>query len=381
MNAAGRGVSGSKSCGLGAAVSCVCSVAGVARSCELRRPPKTIFMLNALLLLLLFFVVSWLTCLGRPGRIFFHRSFPADAAGSDVPPALLVFKFTDSMRGVAILLVLLCHVSGTMGTVVFTPCGGIGVALFLFLSGYGLNESFKRAGLRHYWRKKVARVLFPYFVVISLIYLFEGRDFFSLQYVLEILGLKTSYWYIAFLVKWYVAYWLASRFLPRYRGVFMAVLAVFILFFFPEIEAEQAFSFVAGYWASAHVAWLRRQPVRRLAAWGAAAFAVGTLFLAVKQLPAVRAYEATCAYNLVQLGIKLPFAVAVMAATAVVPAVVRSRFLLFAGALSYELYLLQMPFYARLDGSLLQALIFCAVCFVAALLLNRIDRKVARLIR
>lgn len=49
------------------------------------------------------------------------------------------------LRGVAIMLVVVCHCMGQF-TRIFTPFGGIGVALFLILSGYGLNESFRRGG-------------------------------------------------------------------------------------------------------------------------------------------------------------------------------------------------------------------------------------------
>lgn len=52
-------------------------------------------------------------------------------------------NFTDSLRGIAILLVITSHIAGAIGTNLCTPLGGIGVALFLFLSGYGLNESYK----------------------------------------------------------------------------------------------------------------------------------------------------------------------------------------------------------------------------------------------
>lgn len=34
------------------------------------------------------------------------------------------------------------------------PFGGIGVVLFLFLSGFGCNESYKHKGLDNFWQKK-----------------------------------------------------------------------------------------------------------------------------------------------------------------------------------------------------------------------------------
>lgn len=62
----------------------------------------------------------------------------------------LDFTFTDCLRGVAILLVFQSHVCSTMGTVIFTPLGGTGVALFLFLSDYDLNESYKHTGQQRF---------------------------------------------------------------------------------------------------------------------------------------------------------------------------------------------------------------------------------------
>ena len=54
------------------------------------------------------------------------------------------FEHTNSCRAVAALIIMLQHVAGKFGFRIFTPLGGIGVAIFLILSGYGLNESYKR---------------------------------------------------------------------------------------------------------------------------------------------------------------------------------------------------------------------------------------------
>lgn len=56
--------------------------------------------------------------------------------------------FTSVMKGIAILGVMLCHFMGTFGNgiTLFTPLGGIGVSIFLIMSGFGLNESWKTRG-------------------------------------------------------------------------------------------------------------------------------------------------------------------------------------------------------------------------------------------
>lgn len=62
---------------------------------------------------------------------------------------------TTTIRGIAILTIIIGHI-GVSGFDLraFNPFGGIGVAMFLFLSGYGLTESYKNNGLGGFWRKK-----------------------------------------------------------------------------------------------------------------------------------------------------------------------------------------------------------------------------------
>ena len=56
-------------------------------------------------------------------------------------------QLSNSYKGLAILIIILCHAAGKFGQghfVLFTPLGGIGVAIFLLLSAYGLNESWNK---------------------------------------------------------------------------------------------------------------------------------------------------------------------------------------------------------------------------------------------
>lgn len=76
-------------------------------------------------------------------------------------------NYTTFIRGIAILLIILMHTSCGMGLRHFTPLGGIGVALFLILSGYGLAESYKRDGTVNFWKKKILRIWLPYFLFVN----------------------------------------------------------------------------------------------------------------------------------------------------------------------------------------------------------------------
>ena len=54
------------------------------------------------------------------------------------------------LKGIAILMVILGHMS------YITWGGAGGVTIFLILSGYGIHESFKKNGLKNYWKKKIS---------------------------------------------------------------------------------------------------------------------------------------------------------------------------------------------------------------------------------
>ena len=44
---------------------------------------------------------------------------------------------------------MLQHYAGCKGVRYLTPLGGVGVAIFLVLSGFGLNESFKNNNIKN----------------------------------------------------------------------------------------------------------------------------------------------------------------------------------------------------------------------------------------
>lgn len=299
---------------------------------------------------------------------------------SGIGENILSFTMTNSMRGIAILAIILGHISGTMGTVVLTPFGGTGVAIFLFLSGYGLNESYKNYGLKSYWRKKIKRVFIPYAIVITCLYVFRHK-YDLMSYLLDITGMKTSYWYIGYLMKWYIAYYLFTRFLPKYRIYLMLLFSVVILFLFPNIEAEQAFSFLLGVIVSSHIKYLRSLSIHNLVVLGVVAFFMGIVFLEIKQMSIIRAHETDWIYNVVQCGIKMPLGIGVMVFVSCISLLTTSRFLQLTGRISYELYLVHMPFYGLVQGNLLYALLLIIASFVIAYVFYEFNNKVSKIIR
>ena len=280
---------------------------------------------------------------------------------------------TTVYKGIAMLAIMICHLAGQFGggaVKVFTPFGGIGVAIFLVLSAYGLNESWnaaKRSNDRTpwtgWWRKRFLAVWLPYMIVQVALY-WPRHKFNFLDFALDLTCLRPLYskgWYLSYLFLWYAVFYLVRRVrvLDRFRRpIFLAVSVVFF-FIHPEIRAEQAFSFFCGLMISEY------KPHKLLKLRNAIALTgFGVVFLAVKQLPAVRAMP-TVLVNFVQLCIKLPVGLGLMMLAWFLFRRFTAKPLYAVGVISYELYLVHGYVLDAVPKTALGALIF-AVGSIAA---------------
>lgn len=276
--------------------------------------------------------------------------------------SFLSFSHTNTLRGIAILLVIMQHVGGELGTRLLTPCGGIGVAVFLCISGYGLNESYKRNGLRYYWRKKLLRVFVPYFLFELFYWLFMSDKFNWCTFLLDISLVKAYYWYVRFLFLQYILFYIVTKCLLHYRMFLLILSSLLILLFSPAIEAEQAFSFVSGVFISTKISKVRTLCIRHLLTFSGITLVLGLCFLVIKQLPIIREYDGTLLYYIVQMFIKLPLSFTVIVFSFFIG--VHNSFLLFIGGISYELYLVHMKLLVFLDKS------HIAITIIALLLIS-----------
>lgn len=262
---------------------------------------------------------------------------------------------------------MIAHISGTMHTNIFTPLGGIGVALFLFLSGYGINESYKRNGLKLFWVKRLSRILIPYIIVISVRYLLNAvpEDYSWKSYLLDISGLHTSYWFVTYLLFWYVVFWIFTKFLYKYSILALLIIAVASFFLTSSLESEQSLSFLFGVAASQNSSELAILSKKKKITLGIILLVISIAALAIKQLPPIRALINTFPYFGIELMIKLPAALAVIILGTFFNVMMNSRFLQLSGILSYELYLIHMPFIPLVSGSIIRGviLILGVLCF------------------
>lgn len=276
-------------------------------------------------------------------------------------------------------MVILQHLGGSFGTNLLTPLGGTGVAIFLVLSGFGLNESFKKKGLDYYWRNRIIRVFIPYFILISIISCFS-ENFNIRTYLLDIFGIKTSYWYIAFLLKQYILYYIATRFFYKFRLQIIFIVSIIFIFILPNIEAEQGLSFLLGVLISENYNKVCSSKLFTKSMLMFSFFCIGSIFLAIKQLPIIREYEDRFIYNWVQLFIKLPYAIFFILIIHKL-SIFNRKFLTFTGMISYELYLVHMIFLKYIDMKLINAFIVLIVSFALSYLFYLLNQQINTFLR
>lgn len=245
-------------------------------------------------------------------------------------------QHTNVCRAVAAIIIILQHVSGGFEIRYLTPLGGIGVAIFLILSGYGLNESYKKKKSGGgYWRSKIIRVLIPY-VTVSIIVItiqFLTRTKIGIPY----------YWYLDFMFFQYMVFYLIIAIPKLYIKRYLVLCVVSAVTFIGcsctanGLRAEQAISFLVGVWVSDNYAkakkWLMNPMILLALMIG------GTLLLATKQIPAIRMHEGEILWQGIQLVMKISFAMVVIGGVYLARRLFNNGFITLVGGISYELYL------------------------------------------
>lgn len=289
---------------------------------------------------------------------------------------------TTIYKGVAILLVILCHFMGKFGggIVWFTPLGGIGVSIFLIVSGYGLSISWLTSRHANWWRKRIIAVFLPY-ILCQLIFYWPFHNFSVLSFVLDILLINPKYingWYLSYILMWYVLFYATMRMKIKHSYKPYILLAISILSFFvfsklSPIRAEQSLSFIIGVFFAE---FNKSEVIHKFIKWrySFALLAIGILSLAIKQTSFIR--SANCfIYSFVEMGIKLPCALGIILFVFLLLKQINFKSIYLTGLISYELYLIHGYILEFVPETLLGALLFIAVTGVASTLLRLVFKK------
>lgn len=160
------------------------------------------------------------------------------------------FTHTELVKGIAILIIAFVHLcNGFLNIGWFSMFAGVGVAIFLLCSGYGVNESFRKKGLKGFWKNKLLYIYLPSVIIGFIFEIAVQRDVLVALHGGKIFLLDIKYgWYLQFLFLLYAVFWLSAKYLPaRARTVLYCLLPFLIILCKNQLYAEQALAFSLGY--------------------------------------------------------------------------------------------------------------------------------------
>ena len=288
-------------------------------------------------------------------------------------------EYTTFMRGIAILFVVLHHVGNYSGSVIFTPLGGVGVAMFLIISGYGLNESLQRKGTTNYWRNKFVRVILPMLVIEFLSIIINEEDRLSVKDTLSHLLCIDRNWYIRYLFYWYFFFYISVKIAKQNYEFVLLLFGGGMLFVLPEIEAEQSLSFVTGVLLSKNINKIKMSK-KQILEISSVLFVLGSVCLCAKQMPVIRTCSGSVSFFVLQMCLKLSIACGVLMSCSVILNNWKPTFLYFTGLMSYELYLVHCKLLGIVhhNNSFFYLFIFYILAYVSSYMLFSIDRRVSK---
>lgn len=162
------------------------------------------------------------------------------------------------MQGVSALLIMLMHFVMQLESYprFFNIFGSVAVAVFLFISGFGINESYKTHGINNFWKKRFLRVIIPCWTI----FLFQlpfVEHFDSVQLLKNLTFYDSGLWFVDYIIRWYLVYWICRRFFTKNTKYILFVFGIYNVFQ-QQLYSEQAFSFFCGYLASEYIGKLNR---------------------------------------------------------------------------------------------------------------------------
>lgn len=297
---------------------------------------------------------------------------------------------TGILKGFAILTVLWAHSGMNYGVHGIQWIAGIGVALFLVFSGYGLSESFKKNGLKDFWKKRFVGVVIPFYIVYFIGTLVMNHSI-NLHQAVNILLMQDVNWYIQYIIISYVIYWFVTMISEKFNFTnsqkFIFLVVCFIIWFFidtfyfampddPFLRARQMLSFPFGVLVSNHLEtvndFFRNQ--KNIKYFMLIAF-VGIFSLGITQFSFFKNNSYLLLNSLSLLTI-LPLTIFVIWLSTNFKVLFNSKFLLFTGSISYELYLVQA--FSRkviIQDSFMTLLFFLIITFAISYILKQLFNK------
>lgn len=297
-------------------------------------------------------------------------------------------SFTTVIKGFSILTVVWAHTGAKLGMGGIQFIAGIGVALFLICSGYGLEVSYHKNGLKHFWKKRFLKVCIPFWIVELLATVIK-QNFVLSDFVLNIVFFK-SLWFLRYIVICYIIFYIVNKIVnilkfknnkEIYFLLFLFALWFVIesLFFanpdMPFLEARQMLSFPLGVIIAKYkdkiVNIIHKLSYTQNIFIVFGVGVIGIVFMVVTQLNVIKSQPYIIS-NALSLLTVLPLAIVILLIGILITRLFRNLFLYECGLVSYEIYLIHIYTLSVVSKSVLSLMFFIIITICLAILLHLI---------
>ena len=292
---------------------------------------------------------------------------------TDVDDWFMSRDYTVRMKGIAILTVFWGHGAAWSGVNNLQFIAGTGVAVFLILSGYGLERSYEKSGLKGFWTKRFIRVLLPFWIV-ELFHEILNKIFNIKEFIKKGFLLGEAGWYVIYILECYVIFYLIKivwSFVSK-KMVFkddskkenaeiMLFWGVFTVFLIYEIikpamgditflRSRQMYSFPLGILIAKYSEKIKEELSKKSAGYYALVTgAVGIIFMAITQFEPVKSNNYLM--DLIYMPTVLPLGISLLMVAICLPAIIKNVFLYVCGMVSYEIFLVHSLFLKDISGN------------------------------
>lgn len=261
--------------------------------------------------------------------------------------------FTTAIKGFSIITVVWAHTGARLSVGGIQFIAGVGVALFLICSGYGLEMSYQKNGLKCFWTKRFLKACIPFWI-IEFVGLRATQQFEIKKYLLDAVFIRqaTGYgWFMQYIVICYILFFVVKKFTEKGKISETAILiAAFTVWFIidsiflanpamPFLKARQMLSFPLGVMIAKNKEKIENTIFHKGATALIISGAVGIIFTGITQLSVVKTLPYIVS-NILSLFTVLPLAIAIVAFMGLMRVLLNSWLLLRVGMISYDCFLL-----------------------------------------
>lgn len=291
-----------------------------------------------------------------------------------------------SCKGLAILIIMMSHVANGFGVRWFTPLGSLGVGVFLFFSGFGLEISCQKNGLKSFWIKRIKTAYLPYLIMQIFGYAFLYHNYHFIDVVKDVFLIKPMHpygWYMQCLFLYYIAFYISQLISKKskiLKYVALSLSSIIIFIFLRALFKQQLFTFVLGVLSGAH----KEKVSNIISKWMSfiVSFLSGSVVLAFKQFQIIRSLPEHL-YCLIEAIQVMSLTIAFLSLVHIVvqkisPVIMYS--MVFVGMISYELYLIH-AFFVPIIVSYVKICLFFAISLSVSAIVFLCKKHISNLVR